>query len=115
MAFLQILLTILIGLTILIFLIFIYGSVINAITRLRERRIFNYTFTTGDFTAPTIEFSRSYSWTTYKITFESVSDYQAATEQGLMVAFENEIAKISHREFDPSKAISYAYLPNKPV
>jgi hypothetical protein len=97
-------------LVVLILSIFIYGGISNRIKRNKQMKVFNNIFANKHFAMPTIEFGFSYWWPTFKLTFETSTDFQTAKRLGLLKRFEDEIGNIYGPPFDPKSAITYNFL-----
>ena len=92
-----------------VLLVFLFAVIRWRIESLKAKKILSHVFRGQDLPLPHLLLGTSYSWPTFKITFDSSETFRRAHERGLLTNFEQQLRQLYGTEFDPSRAVTYLY------
>lgn len=102
-------LKIIVGIVLTLVGLFLYGYLRQKYIKSRQKADFFKIFGDWGTSLPTFEFGASYSWTTFRVTFQNKNDLIFATKNKLTDDFKNCIKTYYNSNFDVEIAVHFTH------
>ena len=97
------------GIVMTLFGLFFYGYLKQKYIQSKQKADFLKIFGDWKSSSPTLKFGSSYSWGTFKVTFQTKNDLDFATKNKLTEDFKNFIKKYYSSKFDADLAVHFTH------